>query len=68
MISSAAKRIINTAEIAKLDATKIEVVSFVILLMNLTVPIFNRIFRPVIFGAPSIKEKLKARAAKKEAK
>lgn len=49
-------------------ATKIEVVSFVILLMNLTVPIFNRIFRPVIFGAPSIKEKLKARAAKKEAK
>lgn len=50
-------------------ATKIEVVSFAILLMNLTVPLFNRYLRPRPFGAPGITAALKLkRAAKKEAK
>lgn len=50
-------------------ATKIEVVSFAILLMNLFVPLFNRYIRPRAFGAKSkfqiIKEKM---IAKKKAK
>lgn len=44
-------------------ATKIEVVSFAILLMNLLVPLFNAYIRPRVFGAPSFVAKLKAKIA-----
>lgn len=53
-------------------ATKIEVVSFAILLMNLTVPLFNRYIRPRPFGSPNLgaalKGKISAKSAEKEAK
>ena len=44
-------------------ATKIEVVSFAILLMNLLVPMFNAYIRPRVFGAPSFVKKLKVKLA-----
>lgn len=44
-------------------ATKIEVVSFAILLMNLVMPLLN--FRPRAFGEPSYLEKLKLKLEKK---
>jgi electron transport complex protein RnfD len=49
-------------------ATKIEVVSFAILLMNLVVPLFNRHIRPRIFGAPSRFAVWKAEKAEKASK
>ncbi len=49
--------------------TKIEVVSFAILLMNLFVPLINTYIRPRVFGAPGIVERCKLRiAARKAAK
>ncbi|MEG2561165.1 MAG: RnfABCDGE type electron transport complex subunit D [Clostridia bacterium] len=55
------------------NATHIEVVSFVILLMNIIVPLINTYIRPRIFGAPSFVEKTKlklenAKLASKEKK
>ncbi len=48
-------------------ATHIEVVSFAILLMNLTVPLFNAYIRPRPFGSPPVFAKLKNKIdAKKE--
>ena len=44
-------------------ATKIEVVSFAILLMNLLVPLFNAYIRPRTFGAPSFVGQMKAKLA-----
>ena len=44
-------------------ATKIEVVSFAILLMNFFVPLFNAYLRPRVFGAPSFAAKLKSKLA-----
>lgn len=44
-------------------ATKIEVVSFAILLMNLLVPMFNAYIRPRVFGAPSFVKKFKVKLA-----
>ena len=50
-------------------ATKIEVVSFAILLMNLLVPLINAYIRPRPFGAPGFIERIRAKAeAKKAAK
>ncbi|MGN0771257.1 MAG: RnfABCDGE type electron transport complex subunit D [Christensenellales bacterium] len=43
--------------------TRIEVVSFAILLMNLFVPLINAHIRPRIFGAPTLLEKIKAKVA-----
>lgn len=47
-------------------ATKIEVVSFAILLMNLAMPLINISVRPKIFGAPSLLEKWKAKKMSKK--
>lgn len=50
-------------------ATKIEVVSFAILLMNLLVPLINAYIRPRPFGAPGFIERIRAKTeAKKAAK
>ena len=50
-------------------ATKIEVVSFAILLMNLLVPLINAYIRPRPFGAPVFIERIRAKTeAKKAAK
>ena len=50
-------------------ATKIEVVSFAILLMNLLVPLINAYIRPRPFGAPGFIERIRAKIeAKKAAK
>lgn len=50
-------------------ATKIEVVSFAILLMNLLVPLINAYIRPRPFGAPGFIERIRAETeAKKAAK
>lgn len=50
-------------------ATKIEVVSFAILLMNLLVPLINAYIRPRPFGAPGFIERIRAEIeAKKAAK
>lgn len=53
-------------------ATKIEVVSFAILLMNLLVPLINAYIRPRPFGAPNfvkrMQAKLEAKKAEKAAK
>jgi electron transport complex protein RnfD len=43
--------------------TKIEVVSFAILLMNLVVPLFNMYIRPRPFGAPPVKQVVKDKVA-----
>lgn len=49
--------------------TKIEVVSFAILLMNLFVPLINTYIRPRIFGAPTLVQKIKKSISdKKQAK
>ncbi len=50
------------------QATKIEVVSFAILIMNLLVPLFNTYIRPRHFGAPSAIERLKTKIATNKAK
>lgn len=50
------------------QATKIEVVSFAILIMNLFVPLFNTYIRPRSFGAPSAIAKLKCKIAAAKAK
>ena len=50
-------------------ATKMEVVSFCILIMNLFVPIFNKAFKPRPFGSKPIKDVIKdffAKFAKKK--
>ncbi len=47
--------------------TKIEVVSFAILLMNLFVPLINTYIRPRIFGEPTLSEKIKAKRQAKQA-
>lgn len=47
--------------------TKIEVVSFAILLMNLVVPLFNTYIRPRPFGSPSIVKAIKEKSAAKKA-
>ena len=50
-------------------ATKIEIVSFAILLMNLLVPLINAYIRPRPFGAPGFIERIRAKTeAKKAAK
>jgi len=46
--------------------TKIEVVSFAILLMNLVMPLLN--FRPRAFGEPSFFDRVKQKAAERRAK
>lgn len=46
------------------SATKIEVVSFVILLMNLIVPLINAYIRPRPFGSDGFVKRLKAKFAK----
>ena len=45
-------------------ATKMEVVSFCILIMNLFVPIFNKAFKPRAFGSKPIKDVIKDAFAK----
>lgn len=49
-------------------ATDIEVVSFVILLMNLIVPLINAYVRPRPFGAPGFVERIRTKMAEKKAK
>lgn len=48
-------------------ATKIEVVSFAILLMNLLVPLINAYIRPRPFGAPGFIERIRAKTEAKKA-
>lgn len=48
-------------------ATKIEVVSFAILLMNLLVPLINAYIRPRPFGAPGFIQRTRAKIAEKKA-
>lgn len=48
--------------------TKIEVVSFAILLMNLFVPLINTYIRPRVFGAPSLLTKLREKWAQRKAR
>lgn len=48
-------------------ATKIEVVSFAILLMNLLVPLINAYIRPRPFGAPGFIERIRAKIEAKQA-
>ena len=48
--------------------TRIEVVSFAIMLMNLTVPLFNMLIRPRPFGSMPIKDVIKNKFAEIKAK